>query len=161
MSSRLPHQSKLYYSFQSCSCTIPELQSILIATFKGYVWDVHNPNTPDMELLPPSPLCCLRFNPKSTDTLVGGSYNGLITFYDLVRASNQSAYVMSSMYSITSSYSYGTTTATATATATATTAAITTATSVEEAEGRPRTSPLSHLQSSKSPITTQSMKYGG
>ena len=36
-----------------------------------------------MELRPPSPLCCLRFNPKSTDTLVGGSYNGLITFYDL------------------------------------------------------------------------------
>jgi len=42
-----------------------------------------NPNTPDAELVPPSPLCCLRFNPKNTDTLVGGSYNGLLTFYDL------------------------------------------------------------------------------
>lgn len=36
-----------------------------------------------MELLPPSPLCCLRYNPKSTDTLIGGCYNGLITYFDL------------------------------------------------------------------------------
>eukprot|EP00611_Tribonema_gayanum_P022017 TRINITY_DN4346_c0_g2_i3.p1 TRINITY_DN4346_c0_g2~~TRINITY_DN4346_c0_g2_i3.p1 ORF type:complete len:599 (+),score=167.96 TRINITY_DN4346_c0_g2_i3:195-1991(+) len=49
----------------------------------SYVWDVLNPNAPDVELIPPSPLCCLRFNPKSTDTLVGGSYNGLINFFDL------------------------------------------------------------------------------
>merc|ERR1711988_910025 len=49
----------------------------------SYIWDIVNPNTPDQELAPPSPLCCLRFNPKSPDTLVGGSYNGLITFYDL------------------------------------------------------------------------------
>lgn len=31
----------------------------------------------------PSPLCCLRYNPKSTDTLVGGCYNGLIVYFDL------------------------------------------------------------------------------
>lgn len=36
-----------------------------------------------MELVPPSHICCLRFNPKSTDTLVGGCYNGLITYFDL------------------------------------------------------------------------------
>jgi len=36
-------------------------------------------------LTPPSPLCCLRFNPKTPDTLVGGSYNGLVSFYDLRR----------------------------------------------------------------------------
>lgn len=36
-----------------------------------------------IELLPPSPLCCLRFNPKSTDSLVGGCYNGLVTCFDL------------------------------------------------------------------------------
>jgi|Transcript_18619 dynein intermediate chain 2 len=50
---------------------------------ESYIWDVTNPNTPDQALTPPSPLCCLRFNPKSTDTLVGGSYNGLVSFYDL------------------------------------------------------------------------------
>ena len=53
---------------------------------QSYVWDILNPNTPDAELSPPSPLCCLRFNPKNTDTLVGGSYNGLISFYDLRRS---------------------------------------------------------------------------
>ena len=41
------------------------------------------PNAPERELLPPSPLCCLKFNPKSHETLVGGSYNGLVTYYDL------------------------------------------------------------------------------
>mmetsp|Transcript_24958 Transcript_24958/g.38607 ORF Transcript_24958/g.38607 Transcript_24958/m.38607 type:complete len:580 (+) Transcript_24958:245-1984(+) len=49
----------------------------------SYIWDINNPNDPDIELLPSSPLCCLRFNPKSSDTLVGGSYNGLLTYYDL------------------------------------------------------------------------------
>lgn len=68
MNSRMPHQS--------------------------YVWDIMNPNTPDVELLPPSPLCCLRFNPKNTDSLVGGSYNGLITFYDLRRAGGSSKETM-------------------------------------------------------------------
>lgn len=50
---------------------------------QSYIWDIMNPNTPEQELLPPSPLCCLRFNPKSTESLVGGSYNGLISFFDL------------------------------------------------------------------------------
>ncbi|CAM9744463.1 unnamed protein product [Ascophyllum nodosum] len=50
---------------------------------ESYVWDIMNPNTPDVALMPPNPLCCLRFNPKSTDNLVGGSYNGLINFFDL------------------------------------------------------------------------------
>eukprot|EP00595_Chromulina_sp_UTEXLB2642_P001995 CAMPEP_0196762078 /NCGR_PEP_ID=MMETSP1095-20130614/1431_1 /TAXON_ID=96789 ORGANISM="Chromulina nebulosa, Strain UTEXLB2642" /NCGR_SAMPLE_ID=MMETSP1095 /ASSEMBLY_ACC=CAM_ASM_000446 /LENGTH=578 /DNA_ID=CAMNT_0042112387 /DNA_START=85 /DNA_END=1821 /DNA_ORIENTATION=+ len=53
---------------------------------QSYIWDIFNPNTPDVELLPSSPLCCLRFNPKNSDSLVGGSYNGLISFYDLRRS---------------------------------------------------------------------------
>ena len=52
----------------------------------SYIWDLMNPNHPDQELSPPSPLCSLRFNPKTPDTLVGGCYNGLITFYDLRKA---------------------------------------------------------------------------
>lgn len=35
-----------------------------------------------MELCPVSPLCCLKFG-KSSDSIVGGSYNGLITFFDI------------------------------------------------------------------------------
>lgn len=65
-------------SSSSSSSTVLQAQS-------SYVWDAVNPNTPDAELTPPSPLCCLRFNPKSPETLVGGSYNGLVTFYDLRR----------------------------------------------------------------------------
>ncbi|ETW06373.1 hypothetical protein H310_02649 [Aphanomyces invadans] len=49
----------------------------------SYIWDVMNPNTPEVVLKPLSPLCCLRYNPKSVDQLVGGSYNGLISFFDI------------------------------------------------------------------------------
>lgn len=31
---------------------------------KSYIWDITNPNTPEHEIVPASPLCCLRFNPK-------------------------------------------------------------------------------------------------
>jgi dynein intermediate chain 2, axonemal len=31
---------------------------------KSYIWDITNPNTPEHEIVPSSPLCCLRFNPK-------------------------------------------------------------------------------------------------
>lgn len=58
---------------------------------QSYVWDILNPNTPDVELLPPSPLCCLRFNPKNTDILAGGSYNGLVTTYDLRKSSGSAS----------------------------------------------------------------------
>jgi len=48
----------------------------------SFIWDVNNPNTPEMHLEPPSPLCCLEYNPKDPHLLAGGSYNGLITVYD-------------------------------------------------------------------------------
>eukprot|EP00326_Haptolina_ericina_P022351 CAMPEP_0181194490 /NCGR_PEP_ID=MMETSP1096-20121128/14368_1 /TAXON_ID=156174 ORGANISM="Chrysochromulina ericina, Strain CCMP281" /NCGR_SAMPLE_ID=MMETSP1096 /ASSEMBLY_ACC=CAM_ASM_000453 /LENGTH=548 /DNA_ID=CAMNT_0023284003 /DNA_START=121 /DNA_END=1767 /DNA_ORIENTATION=- len=51
-------------------------------SMKSYIWDVNNPNTPDMELVPSSPLCCLEYNPKDTHVLVGGSYNGLVSMFD-------------------------------------------------------------------------------
>ena len=54
-----------------------------LALPKSYIWDITNSNKPIVELLPPSPLCCMRYNPKSSDTIVGGSYNGMISYYDL------------------------------------------------------------------------------
>ncbi len=57
-------------------------ESVTLST-SSYIWDVNNPNEPEIELLSPSPLCCLRYNSKNTDTLVGGCYNGLIVYYDL------------------------------------------------------------------------------
>lgn len=54
----------------------------------SYIWDVNSPNEPDFELIPQSPLCCLVYNPRSTDHIVGGCYNGLVGFWD-VRKGNQ------------------------------------------------------------------------
>lgn len=31
---------------------------------RSYIWDVTNPNTPEFTIMPSSPLCCLKFNPK-------------------------------------------------------------------------------------------------
>eukprot|EP00562_Extubocellulus_spinifer_P031720 CAMPEP_0178723246 /NCGR_PEP_ID=MMETSP0699-20121125/25442_1 /TAXON_ID=265572 /ORGANISM="Extubocellulus spinifer, Strain CCMP396" /LENGTH=590 /DNA_ID=CAMNT_0020374309 /DNA_START=76 /DNA_END=1848 /DNA_ORIENTATION=- len=53
----------------------------------SYIWDITNSNTPLVELVSPSPLTCLRFNPKSSDTLVGGCHNGLIVYFDLRKQS--------------------------------------------------------------------------
>jgi dynein intermediate chain 2 len=49
----------------------------------AYVWDVSNPNNPIIELAPPSPLVSIRFNVKTPDILVGGSYNGLVHVFDI------------------------------------------------------------------------------
>jgi len=54
----------------------------------SYIWDVNNPNTPEMELQPSSALCCLEYNPKDPHLLVGGSYNGLISYWDTRKGSN-------------------------------------------------------------------------
>ena len=49
----------------------------------SYIWDVTAPNQPDATLLPASPLTTLAYNPRSPDHVVGGSYNGLLSFFDL------------------------------------------------------------------------------
>ncbi|CAI5644621.1 dynein intermediate chain 3, ciliary isoform X1 [Oreochromis niloticus] len=54
----------------------------------SYIWDIENPNRPEMMLKPASPLVCLDYNPKDSHTLVGGSYNGQIVFWD-IRKGNQ------------------------------------------------------------------------
>ncbi|XP_051907210.1 dynein axonemal intermediate chain 2 isoform X1 [Hippocampus zosterae] len=60
----------------------------------AYIWDLENPNKPDLTLKPASPLVCLDYNPKDSHTLVGGSYNGQIVFWD-TRKSGQSMDVSS------------------------------------------------------------------
>ena len=49
----------------------------------SYVWDLQNSNTPVAELAPPSPLVSLRYNIKTPDILVGGSYNGMVHVFDI------------------------------------------------------------------------------
>ncbi|XP_060914827.1 dynein axonemal intermediate chain 2 [Labrus mixtus] len=53
----------------------------------SYIWDVENPNRPEMTLRPPSPLVCLDYNPKDPHTLLGGAYNGQIVYWDTRRGS--------------------------------------------------------------------------
>ncbi len=49
----------------------------------SYVWDLANSNVPVAELAPPSPLVSLRYNVKTPDILVGGSYNGMVHVFDI------------------------------------------------------------------------------
>ncbi|XP_074543645.1 dynein axonemal intermediate chain 2-like [Halichoeres trimaculatus] len=51
----------------------------------SYIWDMENPNRPEMTLKPASLLVCLDYNPKDPHTLVGGSYNGQIALWDTRR----------------------------------------------------------------------------
>eukprot|EP00736_Rhodelphis_marinus_P001001 Rmarinus@m.8609 len=53
----------------------------------SYIWDVNNPNFPEMDIMASSPLCCLEYNPRDAHVLVGGSYNGLIAYWDTRRGS--------------------------------------------------------------------------
>jgi dynein intermediate chain 2 len=55
----------------------------------SYIWNLKNPNFPEKTISPPSPLCTLQFNHKNSDILVGGSYNGSLSFYDLRRGDSK------------------------------------------------------------------------
>ncbi|KAM4550026.1 dynein axonemal intermediate chain 2 [Fundulus diaphanus] len=58
----------------------------------SYIWDIENPNCPEMTLKPESPLVCLDYNPKDPHTLVGGSYNGQIAYWDTRKGSQPVEY---------------------------------------------------------------------
>lgn len=51
-------------------------------SLSSYIWDISNPNFPELELTPASPLSVLDFNPKDPHILLGGCYNGLIQYFD-------------------------------------------------------------------------------
>ncbi|XP_053552306.1 dynein axonemal intermediate chain 2 [Bombina bombina] len=51
-------------------------------SFDSYIWDIENPNKPELTLKPVSPLVSLEYNPKDSHILVGGCYNGQITYWD-------------------------------------------------------------------------------
>lgn len=53
------------------------------ASHASYIWDVNNPNEPEMALNPVHSLCCIdAMNQKQQDSVVGGLYNGLVSFWD-------------------------------------------------------------------------------
>jgi dynein intermediate chain 2, axonemal len=59
---------------------------------ESYIWNLNNPNFPEKTLLAPSPLCSMAFNHKQGDIVVGGSYNGSLSFFD-TRMGNSSGVV--------------------------------------------------------------------
>ena len=77
-----PDGSRIAVSYSILNFQDPRFSSERMP-IESYVWDILNPNTPMQQLVPASPLCCLRFNPKVPEQVVGGSYNGLISFFDL------------------------------------------------------------------------------
>lgn len=54
----------------------------------SYIWDIENPNKPELALKPVSPLVCLEYNPKDPHILVGGCYNGQLGFWDTRKGSH-------------------------------------------------------------------------
>lgn len=52
---------------------------------KSYIWNLTNPNAPEKTLEGQSPLCTMAFNHKNYDIIVGGAYNGALSFFDLRR----------------------------------------------------------------------------
>uniref|UniRef100_A0A8K9X0J5 Dynein, axonemal, intermediate chain 2b n=1 Tax=Oncorhynchus mykiss TaxID=8022 RepID=A0A8K9X0J5_ONCMY len=56
-------------------------------SYDSYIWDIENPNKPEMTLKPVSLLVCLEYNPKDSHILVGGSYNGQIAYWDTRKGS--------------------------------------------------------------------------
>nr|CAH8870534.1 unnamed protein product [Trichobilharzia regenti] len=55
---------------------------------ESYIWDVNNPNRPELTLKTASPLVCIEYNPKDSHTLIGGCYNGQLSLWDRRRGSN-------------------------------------------------------------------------
>ncbi|TGZ68192.1 hypothetical protein CRM22_004380 [Opisthorchis felineus] len=51
-------------------------------SLESYLWDIGNPNRPELVLKPASPLVCIEYNPKDSHTLISGCYNGQLAFWD-------------------------------------------------------------------------------
>ena len=54
----------------------------------SYVWEVESPNTPVLELLPPSPLVVTQYYSRNADLVAGGLMDGRVCFFDVRTGSN-------------------------------------------------------------------------
>ncbi|KAL3314149.1 Dynein intermediate chain 2, axonemal [Cichlidogyrus casuarinus] len=52
------------------------------------IWDINNPNNPELTLMPVSPLVCVEFNPKDSHALIAGCYNGQLALFDRRKGSH-------------------------------------------------------------------------
>lgn len=56
----------------------------------SHLWDILNPNEPTETLVTPSPLCSVEFYNKDPHMIAGGSWNGIVQYWD-VRQPNRPA----------------------------------------------------------------------
>ncbi|XP_072501682.1 dynein axonemal intermediate chain 2 [Notamacropus eugenii] len=56
-------------------------------SYDSFIWDLENPNKPELTLKPSSPLVTLEYNPKDAHVLIGGCYNGQIACWDTRKGS--------------------------------------------------------------------------
>ena len=54
----------------------------------SYVWDLQNPNAPEVSLNSPSPITNLSYNHKHTDLIGGGCANGVVGLWDSRKGSD-------------------------------------------------------------------------
>eukprot|EP00759_Apiculatamorpha_spiralis_P009920 PhF_6_TR16993/c0_g1_i1/m.25707/K11143/DNAI2; dynein intermediate chain 2, axonemal len=52
----------------------------------SYIWDITNPNEPEITLNPQSPLCSIEYYNKDPHLVAGGSFNGVLQFWDVRQA---------------------------------------------------------------------------
>eukprot|EP01059_Diplonema_ambulator_P005216 TRINITY_DN14973_c0_g1_i1.p1 TRINITY_DN14973_c0_g1~~TRINITY_DN14973_c0_g1_i1.p1 ORF type:complete len:629 (+),score=144.11 TRINITY_DN14973_c0_g1_i1:70-1887(+) len=78
----LPDAKKLAIAY----CNMKFQGTVDGMTVKSHIWDVSNPNTPELDLIPVSPLCCIMYSPKDSHIIAGGSYNGVVQLWDTRKA---------------------------------------------------------------------------
>lgn len=80
------------YRIASLHCDL-SFESMNVSEFNAcldsYLWDINNPNRPYYTINPVSPICCLSFNKKNSDSFVCGCYNGIIAVWDLRKSGNK------------------------------------------------------------------------
>jgi len=74
-----PHKVAVAYSCQRFQQTTDRTEGLSYS----YIWDIEQPNRPLTSIIPNSSLYSLMYNPRSADQIVGGCYNGQITFFDM------------------------------------------------------------------------------
>ncbi|NXL83623.1 DNAI2 protein, partial [Alectura lathami] len=63
-------------------CSLEFQHSLEDMSCDSYIWDLENPNKPELVLKPSSALVSLEYNPKDSHILVGGCYNGQLAYWD-------------------------------------------------------------------------------
>lgn len=57
----------------------------------SYIWDLNNPNDPDVVLNSASPLTNISYNHKLTDVIGGGCANGVVAIWDARKGKDPAA----------------------------------------------------------------------